>query len=77
MHAHRIRSTVTGLTEAMSHVERARARLRSQYDAGLTGYDDLAAPGWDAFLRSRRRCLDRETAALAAPPPPGERHPGG
>jgi hypothetical protein len=47
--------------------ERASERLRRQYDAGLAVYDDLAAPSWEAFLRSRQRFLN-------AVRPPRDRH---
>lgn len=38
-------------------IERAVAPLVRDDETGAVGDDDLAAPGWDAFLRSRRRCL--------------------
>jgi hypothetical protein len=44
--------------EAVPYVARAGERLGRQYDAGLAVYDDLAAPSWEAFQRSRRRFLN-------------------
>jgi hypothetical protein len=61
---------------AMPRVEGASERLRRDDDAGLTGYDDLAAPSWDAFLRSRRRFLNGEAVAASVPSAPADPHFG-
>jgi hypothetical protein len=46
-------------------VHRAAARLTRERLAGRSGYDDLGAPGWDAFLESRRRYLTARRAERA------------
>ena len=48
---------MTVTRETPRAVERAALRLARGYERGTSGYDDLAAPDWEAFLVSRRRFL--------------------
>jgi hypothetical protein len=49
---------------ASNELIRATARLEREGRSGRCGYDDIAVPGWDAFVYSRLRYL-------AAQRPPG------
>ena len=47
----------TSRPRPLDEVVLATARLERQYRTGRSGYDDLAAPGWDQFVQSRERYL--------------------
>jgi hypothetical protein len=49
--------TVMHQHESPGEVERAARRLAREYAGAASCYDDLAAPGWAAFVASRRRGL--------------------
>ena len=48
---------MTVTRETPRAVERAAERLARGYERGTSGYDDLGAPDWEAFVVSRRRFL--------------------
>jgi hypothetical protein len=51
-------STTTTVREVPA-LERATDRLERAAGTAHACFDDLAAPGWDVFLQSRARFLDR------------------
>jgi hypothetical protein len=57
--------TITSALE-VPPLERATDRLERSAGAAQDGFDDLGAPGWDAFRRSRARFLDRAAASTPA-----------
>jgi hypothetical protein len=58
-------STTTAVDQSSS-LKRASDRLHGLAGTAEACYDDLAAPSWESYRRSRERFLDRRAARESA-----------